>query len=116
MIGLPPISGLTIVSHPSGTLLGDRAVAPVPPPKAASSVSSTPPSSIGDTVNPVAEEKLANARNSPQYFYDTLTGQMVMEFLNAKSGAPELQIPDSATLRERAASIASYRPADPEPK
>lgn len=113
MVALPPLSGMSVVSVPKAMGFRDDGAAPsraVPPPTPTQAVVDSP------VINSVTNPKVTEAHKSPEYYYDSLNGQMVMAFLNAKSGAPELQIPDSATLRERARSIASYRPAEPEPK
>ncbi len=111
MIALPPLSGLTALSPPRPIAQEQNPSPTAPALKEGASPSST---FLGN--EQTTPKQIAPGYPSPDYHYDTLTGQMVMQFLNAKSGAPELQIPDTATLRERAASIASYRPADPEPK
>jgi hypothetical protein len=111
MIALPPVSGLTALSPPRPIAQGQN---PSPAAPAQKEGASPPALVLGN--EQTTPKQIAPGYPSPDYHYDTLTGQIVMEFLNAKSGAPELQIPDSATLRERAASIANYRPADPEPK
>lgn len=111
MIALPPVSGLTALSPPRPIAQGQN---PSPTAPAQKEGASPPALFLGN--EQTTPKQIAPGYPSPDYRYDTLTGQIVMEFLNAKSGAPELQIPDSATLRERAASIANYRPADPDPK
>ncbi len=111
MIAIPPLSSVSASSQ-----LRPISQERIPSPAVSVPKDGGSPSASMTNNQLSKSDTVAPGYPSPDYHYDTLTGQMVMQFLNAKSGAPELQIPDTATLRERAASIASYRPADPEPK